>query len=165
MEKAAVALGEFLGTGRRFEVLGEAADVIVVDDYGHHPTEIKATLTAARSRYPDRRLWAVWQPHPYSRTQLMLTEFGQSFGDADRVIVTRVYAARETQPEDFSHQQILDAFPHDKAKLVNELDETANYLLESVKPGDVVIVFSAGDAVEVSAQLFADLSQKELASP
>ena len=165
MEKAAVALGEFLGTGRRFEVLGEAADVIVVDDYGHHPTEIKATLAAARSRYPDRRLWAVWQPHTYSRTRLMLSEFGQSFGDADRVIVTSVYAARETQPEDFSHQQILDAFPHDKAKLVNELDDTANYLLESVEPGDVVIVFSAGDAVEVSAQLFAGLSQKELASP
>jgi UDP-N-acetylmuramate--alanine ligase len=162
VERAAKSLQEFSGAGRRFEVLGEAGGVLVIDDYGHHPTEIKATLAAARARYPKRRLWAVWQPHTYSRTQLLLAEFGTSFKDADQVIVTKVYAARETLPDGFSHKQIVDAIKNRKTHLVRELDETAGFLLEKVKPGDVVIVFSAGDAVEISALLYSTLKQREL---
>jgi UDP-N-acetylmuramate--alanine ligase len=156
-------LKEFVGSGRRFDEIGEVGGVIVVDDYGHHPTEIRSTLAAARDRYPDRRIWAVWQPHTYTRTQQLLPDFGKAFKDADQVIVTKVYAARETQPDDFSHQSILEAIPQE-TRLIHELDDTANYLLEHVKTGDLVIVFSAGDAVEVSAKVFTGLIEQEVAA-
>ncbi len=71
LEAAAAALGEFSGTGRRFDLLGEAGGIAIYNDYAHHPTEIRATLAAARQRYPDRRIWAVWQPHTYSRTRAL----------------------------------------------------------------------------------------------
>ena len=78
-------------------VRGEAAGVIVIDDYGHHPTEIKVTLQAARASYPQARIWAVWQPHTYSRTLGWLDDFGTAFDEADKVLVTGVYAAREKE--------------------------------------------------------------------
>ncbi|MEY2817131.1 MAG: UDP-N-acetylmuramate--L-alanine ligase, partial [Chloroflexota bacterium] len=90
MQKAADALGQFTGTGRRFEVRGEPKGVLLVDDYAHHPTEIRATLAGARARYPERRIWAVWQPHTYSRTQTLLYEFSRAFSDADEVLVTEI---------------------------------------------------------------------------
>jgi len=163
LRDAAEALKEFVGSGRRFDEIGEVGGVIVVDDYGHHPTEIRATLAAARTRYPDRRIWAVWQPHTYSRTQQLLPAFGKAFKDADEVIVTQVYAARETQPDDFSHMAILDAIQQE-AHLILELDEAADYLLENVRAGDLVIVFSAGDAVKISAKVFTGLIEQEVAA-
>jgi UDP-N-acetylmuramate--alanine ligase len=163
LREAAEALKEFVGSGRRFDEIGEVGGVIVVDDYGHHPTEIRSTLAAARTRYPDRRIWAVWQPHTYSRTQQLLPAFGKAFKDADEVIVTKVYAARESQPDDFSHMAILDAIPQE-AYLILELDEVANYLLENVRAGDLVIVFSAGDAVKISAKVFTGLIEQEVAA-
>jgi UDP-N-acetylmuramate--alanine ligase len=161
LQEAGEALEDFLGSGRRFDILGQANGVVVVDDYGHHPTEIKATLAAAKDRYPGKRIWAVWQPHTYSRTLQLLAEFGAAFGDADQVIVTQVYAAREETPEGFSHQQIVDAIEQGQARYIQGLDETVDILLSEVQAGDVVIVFSAGDATEVSAKLFAGLQQKE----
>lgn len=158
--EAAQALGDFRGAGRRFEVLGEADGVLVVDDYGHHPTEIKATLAAARARYPGRRLWAVWQPHTYSRTLRMLADFGAAFDQADRVLVTGVYAAREAPPEDFSHDRVLAAIRADAPVYQQRLEEATGYLLAQVGPDDVVLVFSAGDATEVSAGLLAGLQAR-----
>ena len=90
------SLAGFGGIGRRFQVTGEVGGVTVIDDYAHHPTEIGATLAAARQRYPGRRIWAVWQPHTFSRTLLMLSRFAGSFGDADRVIALDIYRSRET---------------------------------------------------------------------
>ncbi|MBK9208286.1 MAG: UDP-N-acetylmuramate--L-alanine ligase [Anaerolineales bacterium] len=83
LQEAADALSEFTGTGRRFEVRGERKGVIVIDDYAHHPTEIRATLAGAKARYPNHRIWAVWQPHTYSRTQTLFFEFSRAFSDAD----------------------------------------------------------------------------------
>ncbi|MCL4261309.1 MAG: UDP-N-acetylmuramate--L-alanine ligase, partial [Anaerolineales bacterium] len=105
-EKAAKALSTFVGASRRFELRGEAGGVSVFDDYAHHPTEIKATLAGARARYPDRRIWAVWQPHTYSRTHMLFREFSRAFDDADEVIVTEVYASREPQ-QDFTSAEIV----------------------------------------------------------
>ena len=85
----------FVGAGRRFEFIGEVGGVIVIDDYAHHPTEVAATLSAARLRYPTRRIWAVFQPHTYSRTQALLHDYAHSFDDADRVLLLDIYAARE----------------------------------------------------------------------
>ncbi len=156
-KKAAEALGEFRGAGRRFEVLGEANGITVINDYGHHPTEIKATLAAARARYAGRRIWAVWQPHTYSRTQTLFDQFVKAFGDADETLVTEVYASREAK-QDFTSAMVVSSMHHPSAHFTATLDDTTKYLLEHLRPGDVLIVFSAGDADQVSAQVLAGLS-------
>ena len=93
--EAAQACAEFRGTGRRFELRGEINGITIIDDYAHHPTEIRATLAAARSRFPGRCLWAVWQPHTYSRTRTLQSEFINALQGADWVIITDIFAARE----------------------------------------------------------------------
>jgi UDP-N-acetylmuramate--alanine ligase len=151
-EGVASALGKFSGTGRRFQLRGEANGISIFDDYAHHPTEIKATLEGARARYPERRIWAVWQPHTYSRTQTLFLEFSRAFKDADEVIVTEVYAAREPK-QDFTSAEIVSAMPHMSACYIATLPEVTSYLLRNLKPGDVVIVMSAGDADQISTEL------------
>lgn len=160
LDAAAAALGQFTGTGRRFEVRGEANGIIVIDDYAHHPTEIRATLAAARSRYAGRRFWAVWQPHTYSRTQTLFAEFSRAFSDADQVIVSEIYAARE-QRQDFSAAQVVKAMPHPSVHFIPDITEVSNYLVAHLRPGDVLLVLSAGDADLVSTQVLAALQNRE----
>lgn len=162
MAEAAQALGEYQGTGRRFDILGEADGVALIDDYAHHPTEIQATLAAARARYPERRIWAVWQPHTFSRTRGLLPEFARSFTAADRVIVTEVYAAREKAQDfdNFSAAQVAAQMKHPAVQFIATLADTTQALLEQLAPGDVVLVLSAGDADQVSAQVLAALQQR-----
>jgi UDP-N-acetylmuramate--alanine ligase len=157
-KKAVEALGEFRGAGRRFEVLGEAKNITVINDYGHHPTEIKATLAAARARYPEHRLWAVWQPHTYSRTQTLFEHFVNAFTDADKVVVTEIYASREPK-QDFTSAMVVSSMRHPSAHFVAKLKDTTKYLLNHLQPGDVLIVFSAGDADQVSADVLAGLKK------
>jgi UDP-N-acetylmuramate--alanine ligase len=161
LHKAAKTLSEFKGTARRFEIKGQAGDVIVIDDYAHHPTAIRATLDATRARYPARRIWAVWQPHTYSRTQSLLSDFAESFGEADQVIVSEVYASREPK-QDFSAEQVVKAMARDSAHFIPTLPEISAYLISKLKPGDVLIVMSAGDADQVSAQVLAQLYSSEV---
>ncbi len=125
---ARAALTEFLGIGRRFQVLGEAGGVTVIDDYAHHPTEIRATLAAARGRYPDRHIWAVYQPHTYSRPKALLAELAAAFADADRVTVTEVFASREAPDPAFGGRQIADAIQHPQVEFVPELEVCGTYL-------------------------------------
>jgi UDP-N-acetylmuramate--alanine ligase len=162
IEKASQALGEFLGAGRRFQVLGEVAGVIVVDDYAHHPTEIRATLAAARARYANRQVWAVWQPHTYTRTKLLFDEFALAFDDADTVLVTDVFRSREPLEADFSSSQIVDAMGHAQAHYTGGLSQTADYFLAEAQPGAVLLVLSAGDATQISERVLAELSKSEL---
>jgi len=159
VQKAAEALAKFSGTGRRFEIRGEAKGVTVIDDYAHHPTEIAATLAAARARYPGRRIWAVWQPHTYSRTQALFTEFSRAFKDADEVIVSEVYASREPK-QDFTSAEIVSAMPHPSARFIATLVEISNYLLEQLQPGDVLLVLSAGDANQICSDVLAGLQER-----
>ena len=126
--------------------------VLVVDDYAHHPTEIRATLAAARARYPKRRIWAVWQPHTYSRTKTLFHDFAGAFADADEVIVTEVYAAREAK-QDFSSAEIVSAMARPSAHFIAGLGDTTEYLRKHVRKDDVVLVLSAGDADQVSEKL------------
>ncbi len=160
LKAAGKALGEFQGTSRRFEIKGEARGIIVIDDYAHHPTEIRATLDAARARYPSKRLVVVWQPHTYSRTRTLFDEFVVSFAEADEVIVSEVYAAREPK-QDFSARQVVQAMYHRAARFISTLPEIRNYLLSHLKSGDVLIVLSAGDADQVSAEVLAQLKESE----
>ncbi len=154
LRNAAAALGEFRGAGRRFQVLGEKHGIQVIDDYAHHPTEIRATLAAARARFPGRRIWAVWQPHTYSRTQALFYEFTRAFGDADQVLVTEVYPSREPK-QSFSSAEVVSAMAHSSARYSGTLEETTRYLLEHLQAGDVLLVLSAGDADQVSANVLA----------
>jgi UDP-N-acetylmuramate--alanine ligase len=160
VDDAAETLASFQGTGRRFDVLGEAAGVTVIDDYAHHPTEIRVTLSAARQRYPEQRIWAVWQPHTYSRTQALLDGFLHAFDQADRVLVTEVYAAREDNPT-FSAAQVVAAMPHPAVTFAPTLNNAAEQLLAQAAPGDVVLVLSAGDADQISASVFERLKIKD----
>jgi UDP-N-acetylmuramate--alanine ligase len=157
LEEAAGALGNFHGTGRRFEVRGEVGGITIIDDYAHHPTEIVATLSAARSRYPGRRIWAVWQPHTYSRTRVLGNAFAQAFTDADEVVVTEIYAAREPR-EDYSAADVVQGMPR-KAHFIPELKDVSDYLLSNLRSGDVVLVLSAGDADAVSTEVLARLKE------
>lgn len=157
--KAAQALGEFTGTGRRFELRGEVNGIRIFDDYAHHPTEIKATLAGARARFPERRIWAVWQPHTYSRTKTLFLDFAHAFKDASEVIVTEVYAAREPQ-EEFTSAEIVSAMPNLSARYIKTLPEVTEYLLENLQSGDVVLVLSAGDADQISTDVLKGLQER-----
>ncbi|MFU8826179.1 MAG: UDP-N-acetylmuramate--L-alanine ligase [Brevefilum sp.] len=154
------ALSAFSGAGRRFEVLGQAGGVTVINDYGHHPTEMAATLEAARSRYPGRRIWAVWQPHTYSRTQSLAQRFVEALSLADKVMVLKIYAAREADPG-YSAEQVASALPKDKVTYQPDFDRAANVLLENVASDDIILIFSAGDALQLSQMVLNGLQQQE----
>jgi len=147
---AAQALHAFRGTARRFEIVGEAGGVVFVDDYAHHPTEIRATLAAARQRYPHHAVWAVWQPHTFSRTRTLLNDFAAAFAQADAVVITEVFAARETAPDDFGGAQIAQVTEHTYKFFAPTLREAADILVEHVQPPAVVVVLSAGDAPQIT---------------
>ncbi len=154
VDQAGIALSQYLGTGRRFEVRGVTNGITVIDDYAHHPTEIMATLSAARMRYPGSGLWVVWQPHTYSRTRVLFNTFAKAFEQADHVIVTEVYAAREKQPEDgFSSQLVVAAMSHPDVQYFSDFSPIAALLNRRMVPGDVLIVLSAGDADQISTMV------------
>ncbi|NWJ94221.1 MAG: UDP-N-acetylmuramate--L-alanine ligase [Chloroflexi bacterium] len=143
--------GEFKGTQRRFEVKGETPHgVTVVDDYAHHPTELKATLAAARVRFAGRRLVALFQPHTFSRTKAHLDEFAQSFGDADLVALLEIFPARETDNLGVSSASLLEkiAYP-EKVPHVLTHQMAAEELRKVLKPGDVLLTLGAGDVWKV----------------
>jgi len=155
---AAGAIVEFTGAGRRFQVLGDFAGVTLIDDYAHHPTEIRATLAAAKVRYPDRRVWAVWQPHTYTRTKTLFDEFAAAFGDADCVLVTEIYRSREPFDPDLSADQVVQAMDHPNVQFSGSLTDTTTHLRNNLRSGDVVLVLSAGDATLITQDLQALLA-------
>lgn len=139
------ALTEFRGVARRFEITGDVNGITVVDDYAHHPTEISATLDAARQRFPGHRLWVVFQPHTYSRTKALWNNFLVAFNQADKLIVMDIYAAREQDTLGISSQDLAAEMRNKDARHLGTLDQVVSYLVENVKPGDVVITLGAGD--------------------
>ena len=155
-ERIAAGLARFHGVGRRFEVLGDVGDILVLDDYAHHPTEIRATLAAAR-RSLDRYTTVVFQPHLYSRTQLLLEDFARSFDDANRVIITDIYAAREQPIEGVSSEllvrRILEVEPHKQVEWISDRSAIVERLRTEARPGDLVMTMGAGDIREVGEQL------------
>jgi UDP-N-acetylmuramate--alanine ligase len=153
---SALALESFLGTGRRSETLGEASGVTVISDYAHHPTAIRVTLAAHRQRPGLRHLWAVWQPHTYGRMRALADEFARAFGEADHVLVTDVYSVREAVTPGLDAPGMAEriaAAGHPDARCSGALDATADMLASSVRPGDVVVILSAGDAPRIGPRL------------
>jgi UDP-N-acetylmuramate--alanine ligase len=146
------ALAKFLGVDRRFQILGEYLGAIVVDDYAHHPTEIRATLLAARKGYPNRRIVALFQPHLYSRTRDFAREFGESLRVADVALVAPIYAAREQPMEGITSKLIADA-----TEGVEFLEGSNEQIVEALRKrlaaNDLFITMGAGDVHEISEAL------------
>ena len=149
-----LGLTEFAGAERRFQLLGERNGAVVIDDYGHHPTEIQATLRAVKERFPARKIWCVFQPHQYSRTRFFLKEFARSFGDAQLVLLPEIYEARDGGAE--AHKvssadlaKLLDA--NGKAALfMPSFDHVVAFLEDKVDPSVVVVTMGAGDVDQVA---------------
>lgn len=144
----------FTGTKRRFEYKGELEGFKIFDDYAHHPTEIKATLTAA-NRYPHSQLWCVFQPHTYSRTKAFLHQFAQSLSLADNIILTDIYAAREVDTGEISSKDLMKEIEKYNKNVVyfSTFDEVKKYLLTNCKKNDLLITMGAGDVVNIGEEL------------
>jgi UDP-N-acetylmuramate--alanine ligase len=145
-DEAAAALAAFAGTGRRF-VVSQAGGVVIVDDYGHHPSELAATIAAVRELYPGRRLHVLFQPHLYSRTRHLARELGAALAAADDVAVTDVYPAREAPFDGVTGKLVVDALS-DRGRLAAwtpTVENGVEYLAARAAPGDVVLVIGAGD--------------------
>ncbi|HKL98429.1 MAG TPA: UDP-N-acetylmuramate--L-alanine ligase [Mobilitalea sp.] len=154
IESIKAALLKFHGAERRFEIKGEIGGVTIIDDYAHHPTEVTATLTAAKA-YPHKTLWCVFQPHTYSRTKEHLQSFAKSLALADKVVLTDIYASREKDPGDISSKDLVRELTN-LGKEVHYFpcfDEIENYLLENCINGDLLITMGAGDIVTVGESL------------
>jgi len=168
LEAAPRALAAFTGVRRRFDLIGEVGGVTVVDDYAHHPTEVAATLTAAADLGYER-IWALFQPHRYSRTEAFADEFGQSFSAADRVVLMDVYSAGEAPIPGVSGKTVLDAvLAHDPrvraAYLPHRLD-IVPYLAERVTAGDLVLTMGAGDVTAIGPDLVGALLERTGTAP
>ena len=157
--EAARTLADFGGVRRRFQLKGERAEVRVVDDYAHHPTELAATLEAARSTVGGGRVIAVFQPHRYSRTRALYKEFGGSFGSADAVIVTEVYGSGEIPQPGVNGKLIVDSIcetpNHPEVFYLPQQDVIPRVLREVSEPGDLVLTLGAGDISQVGEDLLA----------
>ncbi|MBA3872861.1 MAG: UDP-N-acetylmuramate--L-alanine ligase [Anaerolineae bacterium] len=152
VEDMAVAVSSFKPTARRFDVRADVNGIAIVDDYAHNPMSIKAVLEAAKQRYPEREVWAVWQPHTYSRTQALFTSFVKAFADADHVLITDIYAAREALIEGVSSGAVVAAMQHPDVRLTPTFADAVAVLSDNVKAPAVIIIMSAGDAPDIGVQ-------------
>lgn len=155
--EVAQKLETFPGVGRRFEILGTVRDIVVVDDYAHHPTEVRATIRAARGKYPDRRLLTVFQPHTFSRTLALLDEFASALGESDRVALLDIYGATETDDLGVS-SQTLARLLSTPATTVGDPDSAVEHLAQIAEPGDVLLTLGAGTITSVGPRLLHRLS-------
>lgn len=155
-EKVLDTLSRFNGTKRRFEHIGQNSGALIVDDYAHHPTEIRSTLEGARLSFPDRRIRAVFQPHTFSRTEKLLQEFSESFQAADEVVIAEIFAsARETNLNTISASSLAELINQQgvNARYINSLDEIHDYLAQTLAPEDLVLTLGAGDIYKVGQSL------------
>ena len=143
---------------------GQIHGVIVIDDYGHHPTEIRATLEAARQAFKGQKIKVIFQPHRYSRTEQCLMDFARAFHNADQVWVSPIYAAGETPIENISAARLVDEMRkhgHRGVLTLSDLDRVKEEVLPSIEPGDVIITLGAGSITQTSQHLVESLEQSK----
>jgi UDP-N-acetylmuramate--alanine ligase len=157
----AEALATYRGAGRRFELKGQAGGVTVIDDYAHHPTEVRVNLAAARGRYPGRRIVVYLQPHTYSRTRALLDDWASAFGGADVVRIGDIYAARETDTLGVDATIMAGRIEHPDTRAVGDLAHAAAELLGLLRPGDVLLTLGAGDGQLVGEMVLSALGRLE----
>ena len=149
------AFAEFSGVQRRFQVKGEINGVMVVDDYGHHPTEIKATLAAAKSGW-DKRTIVIFQPHRYTRTKDLMKDFATAFYQADVLILTDIYAAGETPIEGVTGERLYETIKghgHKEVMFIKNKNEIPDYVFKMLKKDDIVITLGAGDVYKIGGEI------------
>jgi UDP-N-acetylmuramate--alanine ligase len=158
------ALNEMEGVQRRLEVKGSAQGVTLVDDYGHHPTEIKMTLEAARQCWPGRRLVVVFQPHRYSRTAALFKDFTRSFYQADSLVVLPIYPAGEPPIERINGQALYDGIRlhgHKDVVFQDGHDPAVSYLKGILREGDILLTLGAGDVWQVGERWLSEQPNHE----
>lgn len=147
---------KFKGIHRRFDILGEIKGSRIIDDYAHHPAEIRATLEAARN-YPHREIWCVFQPHTFTRTKALLNDFAESFDNADHIIITDIYAAREIDTGEINSEILADKIkehsPGGDICYMKDFDEISKYIYENIKPGDIVLTMGAGNVYDIGRMI------------
>ena len=150
-------MATFAGPRRRFDFHLKTDQVVLIDDYAHHPQEIAATLAAAKN-YPHKKLWCVFQPHTYTRTKAFLDQFAQALSAADEVVLADIYAARETDTLGISSADIAERIEKlgTKAHYFKSFDEIETFLLENCMHGDLLITMGAGDIVKVGENLLGE---------
>jgi UDP-N-acetylmuramate--alanine ligase len=161
-ERTTAALRQFQGAERRFERMGEVSGVLVIDDYGHHPTEIAAVLAAARATL-NRRLVVAFQPHRYTRTQQLLHEFGPALTGADDVVLTDIYAASDEPIAGVTLEALAAAIASGRGRpphVAPSLDDVVEQVMRIVRPGDAVITLGAGSIGTVPKRLLAALERR-----
>lgn len=155
-------LPDFRGVKRRFEKIGQINDIMVIDDYAHHPRSIRLTLEAARNRYPDYKIWCIFQPHTYSRTKALLKDFATAFKDADKVIITEIYASQREKEATISAQDFAEAV-HQEQRNVRYIGDWRKIIQEliSVEGKAVIITMGAGDIYKLAEEFFLKLKETE----
>jgi UDP-N-acetylmuramate--alanine ligase len=150
------ALAEFKGVHRRFEVIGRVKGRMVIDDYGHHPTELKTVVDTARELFPERRRWLIFQPHLYSRTKLFLNDFAKVLSGGEIVLIPPIYAARDVTPAQrvTSSEELVKRIIHygGHGKYMPDFPSTIKYLKDNTIPNDVIITVGAGDVWEIGQE-------------
>jgi UDP-N-acetylmuramate--alanine ligase len=157
-------LGTFTGVGRRLEVLGEPRGVLVIDDYGHHPTAIRATIDSVRERYPGRRLWAVHEPLTYHRTAAMLEPLADALAEADEVVVADIWPGRDTDTTVASAEQLASAVAVRTGRPVaapGSPEDTADHVLSRVRAGDIALVMGGGRSYVIAQRLAEGLASAD----
>ena len=152
-------LAQFSGLARRFEFIGEEKKVLVFDDYAHHPTAVSVTLKAARERFPNRKIWLVFQPHLFSRTKVLFDDFVDAFSGSpiDQAIIIDIFGSREKDTGEVSSADLVRAIGKEKAKYIPSLEEAVTYIVKEVSVGDVVITMGAGDIYKLPIRLLEKL--------
>lgn len=152
------SLREFKGTYRRFDIKGSRKEITVVDDYAHHPTEIKATLHAAK-QFPHQKIWCVFQPHTYTRTRTLFDEFSEAFYDADKVIITDIYAAREKDTGLVHPSELVESINKysANAEYKNDFKSIASLIANEAKPGDLIFTMGAGDVFKLGPMILDEI--------
>jgi UDP-N-acetylmuramate--alanine ligase len=155
-------LENFTGTHRRFELKGIADNIKVVDDYAHHPSEIKATLKAARNGNYTR-IWSIFQPHTYTRTKFLLNEFSEAFTDADKIIIADIYSAREIDTGEIHSSILVEKISQNgqDAIYLPSFEKIVDYLKKNAAPGDLILTMGAGDIYKVGETF---LKEKQIAA-
>ncbi|NLW43211.1 MAG: UDP-N-acetylmuramate--L-alanine ligase [Tissierellia bacterium] len=162
-EKIADKISKYTGVHRRLEYKGSYNGIDVLDDYAHHPTEIKSTLSAIRNKYAND-IYCIFQPHTFTRTKLLLNSFAESFDDADKIIIPDIYAAREKDYGDIHSRMLVDAIIKNgkKAIYLGSFDEVKKHLVQNAKPGDCIVTMGAGDVFEIGEEILNEQKEKQV---
>jgi UDP-N-acetylmuramate--alanine ligase len=164
-ETLAIGIAGLKGVGRRFELKGEANGITFLDDYGHHPTEIRATLSALAEVFPERRRVVLFQPHRHTRTKDLFNEFLKSFNEVDKLYVADIYSAGERPYEGIDAEVLAKAIAnhgHHGVEYAGSVSKIPNHLKDHLKPGDVVMTLGAGNIWQAGEELMKILAKSEV---